>query len=306
MTDSPYLPDTRVRYAWDSTTLGYLKRCPRLYQYLTEGWISREESIHLRFGIEYHHSRQAYDISRAYGIHHDDAVFDVVRDLLIRTAGWDPDHKDKTRFTLLRTVIWGLDKGREDPAQTVLREDGSPMVELSFRFELDWGPATGDPVFYVLCGHIDKVVELAGERYVDDYKTTSYKPTQWYFDKYEPDNQMTLYSIAGKVVLGAPVRGVVIDAAQVKEEYTEFGRGITMRTEDQQQEWIQDLHYWFALAEQFAIQEYWPMNDTACDKFGGCQFRGICSKSPSVRQQFLEGNFIQLPEEERWNPLKIR
>jgi hypothetical protein len=42
------------------------------------------------------------------------------------------------------------------------------------------------------------------------------------------------------------------------------------------------------------------MNDTACDKYGGCEFREVCSKSPSVRDKFLKADFKQ---EEPWNPL---
>jgi len=117
---------------------------------------------------------------------------------------------------------------------------------------------------------------------------------------------MSLYTIAAKVVLDAPVRGVIIDAAQVKEEWSRFGRGFTFRTPDQLEEWLSDLRYWLTLAEQYAVAGNWPQNDTACDKFGGCRFRDICSKSPSVRERFLEGNFIKLEEDQRWNPLKAR
>jgi hypothetical protein len=319
---SPYLPGTKIQVAWDSTSLGYLKTCPRLYQYsMLEGWSSREESVHLRFGIEYHHALQDYDLSRAADINHDDAVFDVVKELLIRTADFDPDHKTKTREGLVRTVIWYLDKFRDDPASTFILSDGKPAVEQSFRFELDWGPQSalnitateiekrrqgkgemiiGQP--YILCGHLDKIVTYNDELFAKDYKTV------WSFwgKRWEPDNQMTLYSLASKVILNAPVKGVIIDMAQIKEDTTEFKREFTFRTPDQLEEWLRDLRYWLTLAEQYAIADYWPQNDTACDKFGGCRFRDICSKSPSVRERFLEGNFIKLPEDQKWNPLRAR
>lgn len=313
---SPYLPGTKIQVAWDSTSLGYLKTCPRLYQYsMLEGWSSREESVHLRFGIEYHHALQDYDLSRAAGISHDDAIHDVIRELLIRTHGFDPDHKTKTRDGLVRTVIWYLDRFREDPAQTFILSDGKPAVEQSFRFELDWGPGDWNKsivegVFaertqrqpYILCGHLDKIVTYNDELFAKDYKTV------WSFwgKRWEPDNQMTLYSLASKVILNAPVKGVIIDMAQIKEDTTEFKREFTFRTPDQLEEWLRDLRYWLTLAEQYAIADYWPQNDTACDKFGGCRFRDICSKSPSVRERFLEGNFIKLEESARWNPLRAR
>jgi hypothetical protein len=304
---SPYLPGTKVQYAWDSTSLGYLKTCPRLYYYtMIEGWTAQEESVHLRFGIEYHHALQDYDLSIAAGILHNDAVHDVIRELLIRTSDFEPDHKTKTRESLVRTVIWYLDKYRDDAAQTLILSSGKPAVELSFRFELDWS-APGHPVPYMLCGHLDKAVTFNDEIFVMDHKTTIYAPnSSWFFDKYEPDNQMTLYTLAGKIVLDAPVRGVIIDAAQIKADETNFGRGFTFRTPDQLEEWHNDLHYWFALAEQYATLNVWPMNDSSCDKYGGCRFRKICSKSPSVREQFLEANFVKQEEADKWNPLKSR
>lgn len=52
---SPFIDGTKVQYAWDSTSLGWLKECPRKYQYhMLEGWSGRGESIHLEFGILYH------------------------------------------------------------------------------------------------------------------------------------------------------------------------------------------------------------------------------------------------------------
>lgn len=318
---SPYLPGTKIQIAFDSTSLGYLKTCPRLYQYvMLDGWSSKEESVHLRFGIEYHHALQDYDLSRAANISHDDAVHDVIQELLLRTADFDSDHKTKTRSSLVRTVVWYLDQYRDDPAKTFIKSDGKPAVEQSFRFELEWGPSqarlspidpetgtydvrlapTNQP--YLLCGHLDKIVTFNDELFVLDHKTVY---TFWN-KEWEPDNQMTLYSLASKVVLDAPVRGVIVDMAQVKEHETVFQRAFTFRTPDQIQEWLNDLRYWLTLAEQYAIAGYWPQNDTACDKFGGCRFRNICSKSPSVRDKFLEGNFIQLEESQRWNPLRPR
>lgn len=310
MTDSPYIPNTKVQYAFDSTSLGYLKTCPRLYYYTQiEGWTTVEDSVHLRFGQEYHLALQDYDLSLAAGISHDDAVHDVVQELLIRIKDYDFDHKTKTRDSLVRTVIWYLDKFKNDPAKTFILSDGKPAVEQSFRYELDWGPKVqveNEPQHYLLCGHLDRVVTYNDDLYVMDRKTTSFALTQRYFSQYEPHNQMSLYTFAGNVVLHTPVRGVIIDAVQVLEQESIFGRGFTFRTPDQLTEWLEDLRYWFMLQEQFAIADTWPMNDTACDKFGGCRFRSICSKSPSSRQRFLEGNFRKLPPESRWNPLAVR
>ena len=118
---------------------------------------------------------------------------------------------------------------------------------------------------------------------------------------------MTLYTIAGQVVLNAPVKGVIVRAAQILlEKEHRFVSGFTLRTPDQLDEWMNDLRLHLERAEEYATRGYWPMNDTACDKFGGCKFRGVCSKSPSVRHIYLNSDFEQLPLEERWNPLRSR
>lgn len=292
---SPFLEGTKHQFAWDSTSLGYLKTCARKYYYqIIEGWRPRAESIHLRFGAELHWAFEAYDKEIAQGIKHDDAVWDVVRELMIRTVDFESNHPKKTRQSLVRTVVWYLDQNKDGPKPVMLR-NGKPAVEQTFKFPVQ------EP--YVLCGHLDKIVDLDGAPYVMDYKT---RYTFWNA-AWEPDNQMTLYSIAGSSILESPVRGVIIDMITFKtkdgEIIPEFKRDITQRTPDQLDEWMSSLDYWFKQAENFADGEYWPMNDTSCDKYGGCAFRSVCSKSPAARKAFLKADFIQ---EEPWNPLKSR
>ena len=139
------------------------------------------------------------------------------------------------------------------------------------------------------------------------HKTTTTTPGQYYFHQYEPNNQMTLYTIGGQVVLNSPIKGVIISAAQILlTEPNRYIRGFTFRTQDQLEEWMTDLRVLLTNNEAYAEAGYWPMNDTACDKFGGCRFREVCSKSPDVREMFLKTDFIKLEEAGRWNPLKSR
>lgn len=331
---SPFLPGTQIQFAFDSTSLGYLKTCPRLYQYIMiEGWATKEDKIHLIFGQLYHSALETYDHLLADGANHADALRETVRQTLIASVDFNPDEdtkagKYKNRVTLLRLVIEYLDKyGKDDPAKTFVLQSGAPAVELSFRFELDWGPASeegkspvGDQITagditaqyyykqpFLLSGHLDRVVTLHDELYVMDRKTTTTTLGDYFFKQFEPHNQMTLYTLASQVILGSPVKGVIIDAAQILlDNPNRYVRGFTYRTTDQLEEWTADLRYWLSVAENFAVQGYWPMNDTACDKFGGCMFREICSKSPSVRDRFLAGKFTKLEEADKWNPLKPR
>ena len=66
----------------------------------------------------------------------------------------------------------------DDPAETYTKSDGKPAVELSFRFELDWGPGyLGDTDSvthpYLLCGHMDRVVSFNDQLFVMDHKSTT-------------------------------------------------------------------------------------------------------------------------------------
>jgi hypothetical protein len=299
---SPFLPNTHIQYAWDSTSLSWAKTCPRLYYYsMVCGYRPKGESVHLRFGIEYHLALQQYDLMKATGADHDDALHRTIQELVPRLIDYvDPDddarpsEKAKTKANLVRTVVWYLERFQDDPAQTWIKRDGTPAVEQSFRFELD------DTTF--LCGHLDRIVSYQGDLYVMDRKTTYSTPGSYYFDRYEPDNQMSLYTLAGQVILKTPVRGVIIDVAQVAVGFSRFVRGLTYRTKDQLDEWRHDLRPLLHNMEAYAKEGYWPQNDTACDKYGGCRFRGVCSRSPSVRQAFLDSDFRREP----WNPLDTR
>lgn len=323
---SPFLPGTKVQFAFDSTSLGYLKTCPRLYQYIMiEGWSPKEDSVHLRFGIEYHKALEDYDAHRISGLAHEASLRLSIQQLLARIVDWDVDVTTragnyKNPRSLVQLVIDYCDKYQDDPAKTVVRENGQPATELSFRFELDWGPRASskyDPDGnqlegslrqpYVLCGHLDRVVDYAGQHLVMDRKTTLTQPGPYYFDQYSPNNQMSLYTIAGQIVLNTLIKGVCIDAAQVLlEKPNNFVRGFTYRTPQQSSEWLNDLRFWLWQAESYATIGYWPQNDTACGMYGGCKFRGVCSRDPSVREQFLKADFVKLESQDRWNPLASR
>jgi len=269
---------------------------------MIEGWRPNEDNVHLRFGQEFHSVVHDYEKLRADRIKHDEAMFHTIKALLYRVSDWDPDHKYKNREFLVRSAVWYLEKYKNDTAKTHILENGKPAVELSFQFDLDWGPTETD-FNYVLCGHLDKIVEFNGEMFVMDFKTTTTTPGSYYWAQFEPDNQMSMYTLASRVLFEPTIRGVMITSAQLMIEGTRFSRGITYRTQDQLNEWVDQLKFWFDRANENAVLNQWPMNDTACDKYGGCAFRHICSKSPGVRDKFLHSDFTKGTP---WNPLVSR
>lgn len=223
---------------------------------------------------------------------------------------WDPEEgmdedkaakNNKTIYTLFRSVVWYLERFKDDPIETVRLSNGKPAVELSFRFDAGFSSRiTGEP--YLLSGHLDRLGKFAGQVHVVDRKTSSSTLGSYYFDQFHPNTQMTQYTLAGKVVLESPVAGVIIDAVQIARGYSSYGRGVTKRTDAQLEEWLGDMRYWIGQNEIFVAQDYWPMNDTSCNDYGGCAFRKICSKDPRVRATYLASDF----RIEKWDPLKVR
>src|SRR5262245_32990264 len=222
---SPFIEGTNIQYAWDATSLEYLKRCPRLYQYkMIDCWQSGKDNINLRFGHEFHKALQDYEILRAQGdIDHDEAVFLSIKELLLRTDDFRPDDKYKSRENLIRTAVWHMDKYKDDPAKTMIMSSGKPAVEVNFKFPLDYGPIpNNDEYNYILCGYLDRVVEYNQEVLPMDHKTTTSTPGDYYWNQFDPNNQMTLYVLACQVIFEATVKGIIIDAAQIMVDSSRF------------------------------------------------------------------------------------
>lgn len=304
---SPFYLGTNFQFAWNSSSLGTLKECPRkyFYQYI-EGWTPKGDGLHFRFGALYHWGLEHYEVLLTQGLSPEDALDEVVNDLLLKT--WDGREADgighpwdtssfgvagskKNRQTLIRSVIWYIDHYNPDPAQTIILDTGKPALELTFTMEIDALTPRGEP--YLFTGHLDRLVDYGGDKFVVDRKTSGSTLGSYYFEKFSPDNQMSLYPLVSRVVFDVPVSGVILDAAQIAVGFTSFGRGMTLRSEGQLTEWLHDAVLWLRNAEQFAEASHWPMNDTSCHKYDGCEFRKICNKDPQVRHMFLETDFVR-------------
>lgn len=301
-----------LQFAWDSTSIKLATECMRKYYYkMIVGWQPETLSVHLRFGIVYATALEHYHKHVALGMDRKDAIEAVVHEALIATwdheldeegnripntgAAWDGGHNLKTRGNLIRTIVWYLEQFEDDAVSTIILSDGKPAVEYSFKLPVDNN--------IVFCGHLDRLGEYSHDPYVQDQKTTGTTISARYFEGYNPDIQMSMYTFAGKAIFGVPVKGVIIDAAQIAVGFSRFERGFTFRTDDQLNEWYDQTMVKIEEARAMTAEQYFPMNATACGNYGGCEFRDICSRSPQVREQFLKGKFVKGP---RWDPIVSR
>lgn len=327
---SPFsLTNPNLQLTWDSTSLGWFKECPRLYYYqMILGWSAKSKGIHLKFGGLYAAALERYAHAKAGGASHDEATDKMVEwaleasgdrtvcpscngapdealpcgtcnDAKVVFHPWESNDPFKNRYTLIRSLVWNVDDRLATPFRTYILANGKPAVELSFNFEAF--QIQGQT--FSLAGHMDEVVQTPDELlYVRDDKTTKGQLSDQYFRQYSPNNQMSLYSIAGKVVLERPVAGVLVRAAQIQAGFTRFVTRPVTRPQPVLDEWMRDTEQWLKLAMVYADSNHYPMNDKSCGNYGGCPFQRVCAVSPQHRQSWLEADFIQ----RRWNPLETR
>ena len=309
-----------LQLAFDSTSMGNLETCPQLYEYINVlGYTPPGTNAHLKWGLEYHASLEAFDRSVAKGLSYNDSLFAAVKTALVNTwdfklsRPWVSDHPLKNRLTLIRSVIWYLDQFRDDPIQTVIFPDGTPAVEKSFRFDPGIvSLSTGEN--FIICGHLDRIGKLHQRFFILDRKTTKGAIGTSYFKKYTPDTQMQTYDLAGTMVFFEEMAGIIIDVAQVGVNFTRFARGQVNYDTSLREEHLQHLQDYLRLAETYAKNNHWPMNKKACNAYSsynqdfdtwnheGCPFRDVCSSPKNMRQQLLETFF----EKKIWDPLQVR
>lgn len=294
-----------MQVAWDSTSISALKECPRKYQLsIMLGYTPAVEAVDLAFGQVYHSAIELYHRERARGESYWEAQKTAIHHALLQT--WDYKtgrpvewvHPTKSRFTLIRTLVWYFDQFEHDPIQTLILANGQPAVEVSFTLKLDYTCGlTGEP--YMLCGRFDRMGVYGDEVVICDYKTTRQTLGDEYFSQWTPNNQMSAYIFAGQVIYPSTIQKVIIDGARVLVTGSEFRRGIVVRTQNQIAEWYADLGFWLHQAEYFAKTNYWPMNDKSCYR---CQFKSICASDPAVREEWLQAKY----QRRIWDPMKRR
>lgn len=321
--DSPFLPGTTLQYAWDSVSLTAALACWRRYRYsIIEGLVPKGpgRAIALDFGIAFHKALEHYHVARAQGEPHDEATATTVSNLtadphyanlpthedLAAEAEETPDDDDgiharnakvRTRYHLMRAVIWYLDHYADDPAQTLLLASGEPAVELSFRVELPLHIGGVENV--LLCGHIDRGVEFNGHIYVADYKTTKSLSRQFFAD-FELSHQITGYTLAGGIIFNKPLRGALIDGIALQVGGVQFARHPANRTEGQITEYLSTVQHVIDGAERAHDEDSYPMNTSACYF---CQYKELCKQPPEFREQYKKMLYDVKPA---WNPLENR
>ena len=293
-----------VQFAWDSTSIGLWKTCPRKYYYsIVLGYEPRIMAPPLAFGIAIHKVLETWHKLLAAGTDKHTALIETVKLAGLLGEKLPPGDTARTKETLVRSVVWYLDQFWNDKAITILQTNGKPVVE--YNFQLPFMDYQGQEVF--ICGHLDRMVKWQGQVYVSDYKTTKYSLDHKFFSQFKPGTQMPLYLTACHIISETfadlpSAHGVIIDGMQLGVNFTRYARQIIPFSLEEINEYILDLKYWITKAMDACKANYFPQNTESCQKYSGCQYLEICSKPPARRDLFLNGNFIK----RIWDPLIAR
>ncbi len=317
--------------AWDATCLSTYTTCPRKYYYsILYGWRHRRASDAINYGLKLHEALEHYDkliladtapasaldqtVEFALGLCGEYASAAQVYSGLPKSALGRPDagsgartgpdtwtpwlsaDNRRTPRTLVRAVIWYADQFGAGGIQPLAFGDGTPAVELSFAVPLGG--------LYLLCGHMDGLATMSGrENFIRERKTTTTTLSGYYFSKFSPSTQVDTYNLVGRLLYGElNLRGTILEACQTGVTFCRFDRAIFPSSPVRDEEWLGGIRYWIEKAKQDAERNHWPQNRAACDMYGGCQYRGICTRNEEHRDMFLRADF----EQKLWNPLEVR
>lgn len=291
----------------DNFALTMYQSCPSKFDLrILQHWTSRRKSAALGFGGAFHAGLAAW-----YRTGSRVEMLKAVKD------SW-PDGMPVDDYRGLQKCVEALMAYvKEYPAETfqVIQGADGPLVEVAFTIDTGmylscfncgaklgvWNGVDaicghcGQPLEKIEYGGIfDLLVEFSGAVYVVDHKTTSQMGPS-YFDQFKPNNQITGYTWAGRLLTGMRVGGALINAIAVyKSSPTKFDRQISTRTDDEIAEWLVSLKRTCENIQESKRSGIWHMQTTNCTMYGKCEFHQVHSLShPNQRRAILEQEYIK-------------
>lgn len=182
-----------------------------------------------------------------------------------------------------------------DKAIPLLLPSGKRAIEFSFLEPTDFPhPETGDPILF--SGRFDMAVEYAGGHFGEDDKTTSQLGPSW-GRQWELDPQPTAYCW-GAAKGGLPIDGFLVRGISILKTKYDREQAITYRPQ-----WRIDRWYDQVMKDLRDLKEAWEtghfdVNEGhACNDYGGCVFRTVCSSREP--ESWLETGFVRM----KWDPI---
>lgn len=313
----PVLPSDPPRYSSiigrpiDNTALSAYMRCPSEYEKsMVQHRRTDRISAALGYGGTWHKGLETH--YKAAKCTQDDLIDQVT---LAMSEDWEDHGIEEEHRTLARLILEYKKYLRQhglpwmEESKTIGWPE-SPFVELNGEIAI---PGARHPYAF----KIDRVYTSQGQYFIEDHKTTS-RFDKNFFRQFELDNQMMGYAYVAQLLTGKPIAGVRINVHVIHKNDSLFDRRTISFSQPRLDDWARNLDVWQGRIEEarraaallspagYQVQEnidgIWPMNLWACSgrKYGSCQYIGVCSMPPHLRQRTLEDDF----EVNVWNPLE--
>lgn len=251
------------------SSLSVFQRCERRFYYGTVLQMPREWSWPLEFGTAAHAVLQAYD--EAYGEGLDAQIKAGTDKALEYLAEW-PEWRWTDVYNpwqLARIPVWyGEHFGTHSGV--------SPAGPSEIEFSLDI-----DGVEFR--GRFDGIVNVFGEQYILERKTTSKSIGEAFYLHYLPDLQFSAYLwIARQLWPERKIKGILLEGIQLATGWVDFARYPILRSEDELVEIRESLSYYLGRRKSLegAQMRNWIKNEANCF---GCPFRFFCAQSDALR-----------------------
>lgn len=286
----PANPGRRLK--WSSHDIGDFQRCPWRYyaRHVLRYGAKTDGKQH--FGKAVHAGLDAYHTADG---DHDTRLIAAVRAALTEGVGLPPLEADKGRSlaNVVRCVIaWADDYGIDSDGWAPLAGEPDECSEVAFEVPL----LVIDNGQFYLRGRFDRVVQHRRGTAICDPKTTGASASAYYFRKFNPSSQMSLYAGVGDLLFDDFCKVILLDAIFFRESKRE-GADITpireeLRIEDGP-EAIEDAKYWIRLADQMFFADHWPRNRNGCNgPYGMCVYAGVCNQPKRKRMSILQQEFV--------------
>jgi len=302
----------------DSSMLSAFRACNyKAYLNYFEHWHSKYESVHLVAGGAF---AKGVEVARKKfyeeGMNEVDSEAYGLQALIANYGQFEcPPESPKSleRMSGALEYYFSIHPLGRDGMEPITLESGRRGIEFSFAEPLDLHhPVTLDPLLY--SGRSDMIAHFAGAVFNVDEKTTTQLGAKW-GGQWNLRSQFTSYGWAGRRV-GIKMAGTIVRGISILKNKYDNAQAIVYHSDWELDRWEQLMYRQVrkmldCWAEGLYDQDldgscvragnpFDRSTDSACNDYGGCQFREVCkAKDP---YSVLEIDFARRV----WDPLSHR
>lgn len=247
------------------------------------GYVPSIPSVHLSWGAALHHAIEAAHL----GLTENDCVqlaIDLTKEL--------PEHKTKNAESASRAMRKYFQFIQTERGRTVEYHINERTVKKALEVEFDFNVTPN----IVYSGRMDRIIERNDMIYVEDYKTTSMRSSNWSLE-WENNFSLLGYCNATTKIVGT-CSGVIVTLFHIltgsvgieQEVVVNWNKERQMKYEDQLHIWCEKIYNAYQQYLNYPELAYtiYPMSNcdkTCVHKYGFCPYYRVCVYGEEVAEQ---------------------